>query len=114
MKNRFCYSKMNRLRKRYEFTELYDTGQKKRFHYYSVFTSFSSCNKLGISIPKRLGKAVFRNRQKRLLREYFRLHQQDIRPARSILFLLVRKPQDIERQTQELNRIFQWLTAQVQ
>ncbi len=46
--------------------------------------------RLGIAVSKRVDKsAVARNRIKRVCRDYFRLHQQDYRPAE---YVLIAKP----------------------
>ena len=46
-------------------------------------------NRLGLSVPKRLGNAPQRNRVKRLVREAYRLHQHDL-PAGYDLIVSVR------------------------
>jgi ribonuclease P protein component len=46
-------------------------------------------NRLGLSVPRRVGHAPARNRIKRLIREAFRLHQHDL-PAGYDLIVAVR------------------------
>jgi len=44
-------------------------------------------SRLGITATRRFGKAVVRNRMKRILREFFRTRQARITPAQSILII---------------------------
>lgn len=45
-----------------------------------------SCNRLGISVQKKTGNAVRRNRIKRLIRELFRLHPGLFPPCCDVVF----------------------------
>ena len=71
------FSKDDRLRKRREFEECYATGVRVSGRHIQVFllddpTGASSRPRLGISVPRRVGNAVTRNRVRRRLREIFR------------------------------------------
>lgn len=67
------------------------------------------CNRFGFSVSKRVGKAVVRNRVKRLLREATRVRQPTIRPGRDIVFI-ARSPikeasfQQVDRAVEKLLR----------
>jgi ribonuclease P protein component len=54
----------------------------------------SSCPRLGLAVTKRLGKAVRRNRVKRLLREFFRRHQAEL-PLRDIVIMAKKGAQEL-------------------
>jgi len=68
------FNKSGRLRKRSEFTRLASSGNKLVAAHFIVISSDSvfSCARLGITVSKKVGNAVIRNRIKRLIREFFR------------------------------------------
>jgi len=65
----------------------------------------ASTARLGLIVPKRiLDKAVDRNRAKRLLREWFRLHQGRL-AGRDVLVRVIGKPSSIEELVTEVDRL---------
>ncbi len=70
------FSRDDRLRKRREFEECYASGVRVSGRHVQVFllpvSGAAARTRLGISVPRRLGKAVARNRVRRRLREIFR------------------------------------------
>lgn len=73
----YRFGKGNRLRKRPEFLQLGDRG-KRLFsrHFILVYDrSRHPESRLGITVTKKIGPAVTRNRLKRICREYFRRHR---------------------------------------
>jgi len=79
-------------------------------HYYKVFAAGSYGKRLGVSIPKKFGNSVFRNYQKRIIREAFRTEKNNIGQNFDTVILLIKKPEDRLLQKAELNRIFRWLS----
>ena len=63
-----------KLKKRWEFQRTYQKGSKYWDRYFVIYvfhTHFNSL-RLGITVSKKVGKSVQRNRVKRLIRESFR------------------------------------------
>jgi ribonuclease P protein component len=70
---RETFSRDDRLRKRRDFEECYTSGIRVSGRHLQVFfLPDSRAVRLGLSVPKRLGSAVQRNRARRRLREIFR------------------------------------------
>ena len=76
------FSKKERLRKRREFLDLYEHGEKIQSAYFVLYMleNGRSCHRLGITVSRKIGTAVVRNRIKRSLREIFRANKQAIFP----------------------------------
>ena len=70
------FSRDDRLRKRREFEECYASGVRVSGRHVQVFlltaAGKSARSRLGISVPRKVGTAVARNRVRRRLREIFR------------------------------------------
>ena len=70
------FSRDDRLRKRREFEECYASGVRVSGRHLQVFllaaTGPAARMRLGVSVPRRVGHAVARNRVRRRLREIFR------------------------------------------
>jgi len=69
------FSRDDRLRKRREFEECYASGVRISGRFIQVFLISGASReraRLGISVPRRVGNAVARNRVRRRLREVFR------------------------------------------
>ena len=76
----YRFKKSERLLKRSEFIRLKRTGQRIQNRYFiAEFTAGKFENtRLGITVTKKMGSAVKRNRMKRIIRECFRLNRQRI------------------------------------
>ncbi len=71
-----------RIRKRHEFLRLQRVGRRHAGQRFVVITERRSngLSRIGITVSRRVGGAVQRNRVKRLVREFFRRHQQQLPP----------------------------------
>ena len=63
-----------RLKKSWEFQRVYTKGRKYWDHYFVIYVCRTQLlqARLGITVSKKVGKSVQRNRTKRLIREAFR------------------------------------------
>ncbi|MCF8077711.1 MAG: ribonuclease P protein component [Desulfobacterales bacterium] len=78
--SRTTFNKADRLRKRQEFLYLFKKGRRVHTAYFmAMFVPTDQPSRLGITASKKVGKAVRRNRVKRLTREYFRQNRNRIR-----------------------------------
>ncbi len=70
----------DRLRTRREFEQVYAASRKAWGKGLTVFVARGRArhHRLGLTVGRRVGKAVLRNRVKRRLREVFRLHRRDL------------------------------------
>lgn len=73
----FSFTKADRILKRSEFINLSKTGKKLQNRHF-IFTfcqGQGDRSRLGVTVTKKVGSSVKRNRIKRLSREYFRLNR---------------------------------------
>ena len=68
-----------RLKKQADFQKLFKGGKRAFTLAFTLVYSPSKQMRMGISIGKKHGKSVVRNRIKRLIREAFRLTQQEMK-----------------------------------
>ncbi len=73
----FDLKKTDKILDRSEFVKLSKHGKKVQDHYFVVLfmTGISPCSRMGITVSRRVGNAVERNRLKRLIREWFRMNK---------------------------------------
>ena len=92
--------KTKMLKKNYEFKNVLSKGK-----YYSgktidafIKNNNKNYNFLGLAISVKVAKAVKRNKIKRLIRENYKLKEQEIKSGKSIVFLW-KKGVDVEKAT---------------
>jgi ribonuclease P protein component len=66
------FSREGRLRKRSDFIAVQSTGRKVHTKYFLVLVAKQGTGRVGITVTKKTGNAVTRNRLKRLVREFVR------------------------------------------
>lgn len=69
-----------RLRRREEFQRVWQRGDKRHSRYFitAVVEKTEGPSRLGVTVSRKVGGAVERNRVKRILREFFRTHQNQL------------------------------------
>ncbi len=74
------FPKTERLLKRADFLRLSRSGKKiqTKFFIAAISDGKTENNRIGITVSKKVGKAVERNRIKRLIREYYRIRKQTL------------------------------------
>ena len=72
-----------------EYRNILKGGKSRSTEHFRIFICPNSINKqrLGITTSRRVGSAVKRNRIKRLLREFFRLHKACLPTSSDLLFI---------------------------
>lgn len=70
-------STINKLRRRAEFTRIYESGARIRGRFMTCFALPNGLEipRLGIAASRKMGNSVTRNRAKRQVRELFRAHK---------------------------------------
>ena len=77
------FPREQRLRKRREFLAVYERGAKIQAAYFVLYILENDLphHRLGVTVSRRIGPSVVRNRIKRQLREVFRRNKQAIFPS---------------------------------
>lgn len=88
----FRFLREERLRTDREYREVVRKGERATTAHFTVYRDFPGgvARKVGISVGKRAGRAVVRNRVKRILREFYRFHKSDF-PDGSRTVIVVKK-----------------------
>ena len=88
----FRFPKEERLRTDREYRDVVRRGERAATAHFTIYRDFlgGGVGKVGISVGKRVGHAVLRNRIKRILREICRTHKSAF-PAGSRTAIVVRK-----------------------
>lgn len=78
-----------RLRKNAEFRAVYRRGKSfsNNLLVLYVYRNRKNFNRLGISVSKKVGKSVIRNRIKRLIKESFRLNCDNFKTGYDLVFI---------------------------
>jgi ribonuclease P protein component len=106
----------DRLRKRREFEECYASGVRASGRFIQVFLSAGEAPtdrarcRLGISVSRRVGNSVTRNRVRRRLREIFR-HERSVLPAFATALVIHARPSAAETTFDALRADFLDTTA---
>ena len=104
----FC--KQDRLRKRGEYVRLFKTGKKAHsdYHFAQFTLGRADRTRLGITVSKKVGNAVLRNRHKRYIREWYRRNRHKISGIWDINVIVKKQAAGIgsDRAFSSLGRLF--------
>jgi len=75
------------IKKPARFKEVFKEAQKVFADKATLLYSQAKTLEIGVTISKKQGGAVRRNRSRRLVREFFRLNQETIKPAEIVIVL---------------------------
>lgn len=81
MMGKFSFPKQARLRRERDFKRVYQTGQRLQAFPLRLYAlrRDEGKSRLGLSVGRKVGKSVVRNRWKRAIREAFRLNRHRLR-----------------------------------
>ena len=106
----FSFKKKDKILKRREFLQLQRCGKKIQDGNFIVnyYDGRFGKNRIGITVSKKLGNAVKRNKIKRLIREHFRMNRDKIAELMDINVIAKKKAGEISADMvfKSLNGIF--------
>ena len=114
-RRRLAFRRSVRITKRAAYRKIYDAGRKARGRFFVCFFAQSesaprpSGIRLGITVTRKLGNAVARNRIKRLVKEFVRLRQWELSADYDVVVngLPEASAQDTQALWRDLEAIFQ-------
>jgi ribonuclease P protein component len=88
------FPKAERIRKRAEFLSVQRNGIKGHADHFLIFHRAGSgaTTRLGVTVTKKVGGAVVRNRIKRLIREVFRQNKDSVPPGLDVVVVAKQQP----------------------
>jgi len=111
----YSFPKNERLLDRASFLNLSRFGQKRETRYFiaAMLGAESGTTRLGITVSKRVGNAVERNRIKRIVRDYYRLNRDLISEDRDINIIARKYVASLSNQEvrDELGKLFKKIVA---
>jgi len=112
---RFLLTKADRILKRREFIALAKSGRRiQNEHFIAIFAPNQlGRSRIGITVTKKVGPAVKRNRIKRIVREYFRLNRHNLAGNWDINLIAKRQIVDFsaEQAYRSLETIFERISS---
>ena len=104
------FGKRERIRRKKEFSDIYQRGIRRHSEHFTVILCNNQVGtrRLGVTVGKKVGNAVKRNRIKRLLREFFRLNKLRLSASRDMVIIAKKSIQlplsygDVERELEAL------------
>lgn len=87
---RFTFGKHERIKKRKDFLRIYEEGTRITSKHFIIIRNHNQAGhrRLGVTVTKKTGDAVTRNRIKRVLREFFRLNKTPLPDSLDIVIIV--------------------------
>jgi ribonuclease P protein component len=85
---KFSFKKREKVKKSIDFLAVYKKGYKKESKHFNIAVLPNNLRwrRLGLTVSKKIGNSVSRNYVKRRLREFFRLHKENLPESCDIVF----------------------------
>jgi len=114
----FSFTKADRILKRNEYIQLSKFGRKIQNQYFIAYYAPGRRGRprLGITVTRKFGRAVQRNRIKRFIREYFRLNKHLISGEWDINIIAKKEAADLSSEEifGSLQNIFKRISSRVE
>ncbi|MBW2440007.1 MAG: ribonuclease P protein component [Deltaproteobacteria bacterium] len=111
---RFSFTKADRILKRSDFIALSKSGKRVQNSEFIAYFGPTRHNqsRLGVTVTKKVGQAVERNRLKRMVREFFRLNRHGLAGKWDINIIAKRRSAGItsEKANRSLENIFELIS----
>jgi ribonuclease P protein component len=84
------FTKRERITQPQDFRRVMKLGRRNSSRNFILFVQESGrkFHRLGIVVKKEIGPATFRNRMKRYIREFFRLHKREMKGSHDIILMI--------------------------
>ena len=91
-KKTFSFGRHERLRRHKDYQLVFRDGSRRHTKNFTIILRPNSLgfSRLGVTVGKKVGNAVKRNRIKRCLREFFRLHKHKLPPSHDLVIIAKR------------------------
>jgi ribonuclease P protein component len=92
------FRKHVRIRKRRDYLTVYQQGVRSNSKHFTIIACKNQVgmSRLGITVSKKVGSAVTRNRIKRLVREFFRQHASKLSTSQDIVVIAKHNASSLE------------------
>ena len=86
------FGRDERIRKHQDYLRIYQQGVRKASAHFTIITCWNrtGARRLGMTVSRKAGNAVQRNKIKRLLREFFRLNKSRFPASQDIVIIAKR------------------------